>query len=150
MLYLYRFRCTICNSFNVLNVTHRHVRINGFRVIIADIQRAGCHDTIPRRDREPGTSRCHRELRVSDVEHAPREKEFIYQLNRLNVSITRARSKTIVFMSRTLLEPPIQALDISHVADGIAYMQGLMHRIRDEGETLEMDPGGTRVTVYRR
>jgi len=66
------------------------------------------------------------------------------------VSITRARSKTIVFMSRTLLEPPIQALDIPHVADGIAYMQGLMHWIRDEGETLEMNPAGHRVTVYRR
>jgi DNA replication ATP-dependent helicase Dna2 len=87
---------------------------------------------------------------VSDVEHALREKEFIYQLNRLNVSITRARSKTIVFMSRTLLEPPIQALDIPHVADGIAYMQGLMHRIRDGGETIEMEPDGHRVTVYRR
>jgi DNA replication ATP-dependent helicase Dna2 len=87
---------------------------------------------------------------VSDVEHALREKEFIYQLNRLNVSITRARSKTIVFMSRTLLEPPIQALDIPHVADGIAYMQGLMHWIRDEGETIEMKPDGNRVTVYRR
>ena len=87
---------------------------------------------------------------VSDVEHALREKEFIYQLNRLNVSITRARSKTIVFLSRTLLEPPIQALDIPHVADGIAYMQGLMHWIRDGGETIEMSPDGTRVTVYRR
>jgi DNA replication ATP-dependent helicase Dna2 len=87
---------------------------------------------------------------VSDVEHALREKEFIYQLNRLNVSITRARSKTIVFMSRTLLEPPIQALDIPHVADGVAYMQGLMHWIRDEGETAEANPDGHRVTVYRR
>lgn len=43
---------------------------------------------------------------VSDVEHALRVKEFIYQLNRLNVSITRARSNTIVFMSRSLLELP--------------------------------------------
>ena len=63
---------------------------------------------------------------------------------------TRSKSKTIVFMSRTLLEPPIQALDIPHVADGIAYMQGLMHWIRDEGETVEMKSDGHRVTVYRR
>ena len=84
------------------------------------------------------------------MEHALREKEFIYQLNRLNVSITRARSKTIVFLSRTLLEPPIQALDIPHVANGIAYMQGLMHWIRGEGETIEMNPDGTKVTVHCR
>ena len=86
---------------------------------------------------------------VSDVEHALREKEFIYQLNRLNVSTTRVRSQTIVFLSRALLEPPNQALDIPHVADGIAYMQGLMHWIEREGEVLETDQGGNRMTVYR-
>jgi hypothetical protein len=84
------------------------------------------------------------------VEHALREKEFIYRLNRLNVSITRARSKTIVFLPLTLLEPPIHALDVPHLADGIAYMQGLMHWIQRGGETIEMDRDGNRVTVYRR
>jgi DNA replication ATP-dependent helicase Dna2 len=43
---------------------------------------------------------------VSDVEYAMREKEFIYSLNRLNVSITRARAKTIVLLPRPLIEPP--------------------------------------------
>jgi hypothetical protein len=62
---------------------------------------------------------------VSDVEYALNEKEFIYSLNRLNVSVTRARAKTVVFLSRQLLEPPIQALDQDDVADGIAFMQGL-------------------------
>jgi AAA domain-containing protein len=37
---------------------------------------------------------------VSDVGYAMNEKEFIYSLNRLNVAITRARSKTIVFLPR--------------------------------------------------
>lgn len=36
------------------------------------------------------------------------------------------------------------------VADGIAYMQGLMHWIRDEGELVEMNPDKHRGTVYRR
>jgi len=53
-------------------------------------------------------------------------------------------------MSRSLLEPPIQALDIPHVADGIAYMRGLMHWIERGGETVAMEPDGNRVTVYRR
>jgi hypothetical protein len=77
------------------------------------------------------------------VEHALREKEFIYQLNRLNVSIIRARSKALVFLSRTLLKPPIQALDIPHVEDGIAYMQGLMHWIERGSKTVEMEPERT-------
>jgi DNA replication ATP-dependent helicase Dna2 len=84
---------------------------------------------------------------ASDVEHALRKKEFIC---RLNLSNTRARSKTIAFMSCTLLAPPIQALDTPQVADGIAYMQGPMHWIERRGETIEMTPDGHRVTVHRR
>jgi hypothetical protein len=61
---------------------------------------------------------------VSDVEYALQEKEFIYSLNRLNVAITRARMKSIVLLSRSLLEPPVQALDRDDVAEGIAFMQG--------------------------
>ena len=62
---------------------------------------------------------------VSDVEYALGERDFIYSLNRLNVAITRARAKSIVFLPRPLLEPPIQALNSDRAADGIAYMQGL-------------------------
>lgn len=62
---------------------------------------------------------------VADVETALQQKEFIYSLNRLNVAITRARMKTVVFLSRSLLEPPLQALDQEDVANGIAFMQGL-------------------------
>ena len=87
---------------------------------------------------------------VADVEYALREKEFIYQLNRLNVSITRGRSKAALFVSRSLLEPPIQALDDPAVANGIAYMQGLLHWLRDTGETLDLHYGRHPVTVYRK
>jgi hypothetical protein len=54
MHYLQRFRCTICNSFNVSNVTHRHVRINGFRVLTADIYPMR---RMPRHDAHDGTER---------------------------------------------------------------------------------------------
>lgn len=64
---------------------------------------------------------------VADPEYALMEREFIYSLNRLNVAITRARMKTIVFLSRSLLEPPLQALDRDDVAEGVAFMQGLGH-----------------------
>ena len=126
------------------------IRINGFCSLKAGTQCTECCDTGP-----DGTERQERDAGivsygVSDVEHALREKEFIYQLNRLNVSTARARSKTIVFLSRRLLEPPIQALDVPHVADGIASMQGLMHWIERGGETIDMEPDGTTVTVYRR
>jgi superfamily I DNA and/or RNA helicase len=86
---------------------------------------------------------------VSDVETALNEKQFIYSLNRLNVAITRARAKTVLFIPRPLLEPPIQVLDQDDVAEGVAYMQGLMHWCTDQAVPVESTFGGSRVTVYR-
>lgn len=86
---------------------------------------------------------------VSDVEFALAEKEFIYSRNRLNVSITRARAKTVLLVSRALLEPPIQALDDDEVADGIAYMQGLAHWCVAEGGSTEYNTPGGRLTLLR-
>ena len=48
---------------------------------------------------------------VSDPEFAQKEAEFIYGLNRLNVAITRARSKTILCLPRPLLDATPQVLD---------------------------------------
>jgi len=86
---------------------------------------------------------------VSDVEFALAEKEFIYSRNRLNVSITRARAKTVLLVSRALLEPPIQALDDDDVADGIAYMQGLVQWCSTAGDFTEYSTRGARLTLYR-
>lgn len=87
---------------------------------------------------------------VSDVEYALGEKEFIFSRNRLNVAITRARVKTVVFLSRALLEPPIQALDSDEVAEGIAFMQGLARHCAVNGELNQLEVQGTgRVTILR-
>ena len=45
---------------------------------------------------------------VSDTDTAMNEAEFIYSLNRLNVSISGAKCKCIVFLPRPLLEPPLE------------------------------------------
>lgn len=86
---------------------------------------------------------------VSDVETALNERQFIYSLNRLNVAITRARAKTILFLPRPLLEPPIQVLDLDDVAEGVAYMQGLMHWCVDQTEPLHRNIEGNEITIYR-
>jgi DNA replication ATP-dependent helicase Dna2 len=86
---------------------------------------------------------------VSDVEYALGEKEFIYSLNRLNVAVTRARMKSIVLLSRSLLEPPIQALDRDDVADGIAFMQGYARFCEEGSETTLLTRSDVAITVYR-
>jgi hypothetical protein len=87
---------------------------------------------------------------VSDVEYALSEQEFIYSRNRLNVAMTRARTKSILLISRRLLQPPIQALERDDVADGIAYMQGLAFWCEQGGDPLTFELDGTTVTVLRR
>src|SRR4051812_4426650 len=43
---------------------------------------------------------------VSDPEVAMAENEFIYDRNRLNVALSRARAKAVLVVSRPLLFPP--------------------------------------------
>jgi DNA replication ATP-dependent helicase Dna2 len=74
---------------------------------------------------------------VADPEYALAEQEFIYSVNRLNVAITRARAKDVVFLSRTLIEPPLQAFERESVADGIAFMQGLVTHAERTGVQTE-------------
>ena len=63
---------------------------------------------------------------VSDPETALREGEFIYSLNRLNVAITRARAKCLVFLPRPLLEPSLDVLQNEAAAQGLGFMQALV------------------------
>jgi hypothetical protein len=87
---------------------------------------------------------------VADVETALRENEFIYSLNRMNVSITRGRAKTIVLLSRQLLDPPVTVLDDPATADGVAFIQGLADWA-ETGESTLVQLGDTvRLALLRR
>ncbi|MCH5373286.1 MAG: UvrD-helicase domain-containing protein, partial [Planctomycetes bacterium] len=87
---------------------------------------------------------------VSDPEFAAQEAEFIYGLNRLNVAVTRARSKCVVFLPRTLLEASPQILDCPQAVRGLAYMRELVAAVARAGrpQTFELDEGA-RAVVYR-
>ena len=86
---------------------------------------------------------------VSDPEFAMQEAEFIYGLNRLNVAVTRARSKCVVCLPRPLLDAPPQVLDVPAAARGLAYMRALVAAVTACGDerSFELDDGA-RATVY--
>lgn len=63
---------------------------------------------------------------VSDTEFAAQEAKFIYNLNRLNVAITRARQKTILLIPEALLNASPSVLDHDEAAQGLAYMRQLV------------------------
>lgn len=87
---------------------------------------------------------------VSDPEYALMEAEFIYSLNRLNVSITRARAKCVVCLPRPLLDASPQVLDFPEAARGLAFMRGLVQTVAPLHPSLTFDlSNGIRATVYR-
>jgi DNA helicase II / ATP-dependent DNA helicase PcrA len=87
---------------------------------------------------------------VSDPEFAAEEAEFIYGLNRLNVAVTRARTKCIVCLPRPLLDAPPQVLDLPEAARGLAFMRELVQAVSRGGEELTFDlEDGVRAAVYR-
>jgi DNA replication ATP-dependent helicase Dna2 len=87
---------------------------------------------------------------VSDPEFAAQEAEFIYGLNRLNVAVTRARSKCVVFLPRTLLNASPQILDQPQAVRGLAYMRDLVGGVArcDSPLTFQLEQGAQAV-VYR-
>lgn len=87
---------------------------------------------------------------VSDPEFAAQEAEFIYGLNRLNVAVTRARSKCVVFLPRTLLDASPQILDQPQAVRGLAYMRDLVDAVARCGTSsvFPLDDGAQAV-VYQ-
>jgi DNA replication ATP-dependent helicase Dna2 len=92
---------------------------------------------------------------VSDPETAALEAAFIYSLPRLNVSVSRARAKCVVFLPRALLEPSFDVMTDPDAAKGLAHMHALLGfaRANGEGETFALDEvvgaTGATMTVFR-
>jgi DNA replication ATP-dependent helicase Dna2 len=85
---------------------------------------------------------------VSDTETALQEASFIYSLNRLNVAITRAQAKCIVFLPRPLLQPRFEVLEDEKAAAGLGHMNALLSFCLHRGEELRLS-GGPKMTVWR-
>lgn len=92
---------------------------------------------------------------VSDVETALSEAAFIYSLNRLNVAVTRGRSKCVVCLSRPLLKASPAVLEDEEVLKGLSHMLALVEFARANGESRsfswqgERTEGPVRVTAIR-
>ncbi len=86
---------------------------------------------------------------VSDPEFAMREAAFIYGLNRLNVAITRARCKAILFLPRPLLDAPPAVLDVEEAVSGLGFMRELLDKAATEGERTRFVVDGVELEVAR-
>jgi superfamily I DNA and/or RNA helicase len=89
---------------------------------------------------------------LSDPEQAASEAEFIYSLNRLNVAITRAQSKMIVFIPKPLFYPLIEVMENEELNEGISYMLNLKKFMEENGECKKFNfdkDGEVTVSVFR-
>ena len=83
---------------------------------------------------------------VTDSQIAFKEKEFIYNRNRLNVSITRARSKLIIILSKELLDIDRRLMDdmelkyhIDFMREYVEYLKGNSENEKEKNRILEGD-----------
>ncbi|SEQ08677.1 AAA domain-containing protein [Lachnospiraceae bacterium NE2001] len=85
---------------------------------------------------------------VTNVEKAIAETEFIYSRNRLNVSITRGKKKTIVILADVLLDKPLELLDVDDedTEKGISFMCDFEKFMKKtETDTESANPSHTEV-----
>ena len=94
---------------------------------------------------------------VSDIERIAVQKEFIYSRNRLNVSLTRARFKNIVFLSKALMNPPLEVLSSKDedLQKGVKFVTGFLAFMENAEADSEVSKrefafGNVKVTVYRK
>ena len=71
----------------------------------------------------------------------PTSSTASYSRNRLNVAVTRARVKSIIFFAQPLLNASPEVLDSPTVAVGLAYMRQLVQMARGRGSSRRFDLG---------
>jgi len=135
-------------------VSPHHAQIGAIQDHLADIRAWEAHPFVDTVDKMQGqeAEAVIVSYGVSDVETALAEAEFIYSRNRLNVSLTRSRSKCMVFLPRPLLEPPLDLVQNEKAAVGLTHMLDLQEFCRAHGEerTFDLDgAAGVRLTVMR-
>jgi hypothetical protein len=134
-------------------VAPHHVQIEAVRAALAQLRDFDVVPFVDTVDKMQGqqTQAVLVSYGVSDPETALAEAEFIYSRNRLNVSVTRAQAKCIVFLPRMLLEPPLGAYESRRASEGIGHMQALVSYALAHGETrsFTLDDEAGALTVIR-
>src|ERR1035437_6819029 len=92
---------------NILVVTPHNVQVNYLKSILPDGARVGTVDKFQGQEAEVVLI----SMVTSSDEDLPRNIEFLYSRNRLNVAISRARCLAIILASPKLLEIPCQSID---------------------------------------
>jgi uncharacterized protein len=62
-------------------------------------------------------------MTTSSGEELPRDIEFLFSLNRINVAVSRAQTSAIVFASPLLLETPCRSVDEMMLVNALCLLR---------------------------
>jgi uncharacterized protein len=92
---------------DVLVVTPYNAQVNLLRRLLPDGARVGTVDKFQGQEAPV----CLVSMATSSSEELPRDIEFLFSVNRLNVAISRAQALAVVFASPRLLDVPCRSID---------------------------------------
>ena len=70
-------------------------------------------------------------MATSSGEDLPRNIEFLYSRNRLNVAVSRARCLAVIYASPRLLEIPCRTIEQMQLVDGLCWAKAFAEAQRE-------------------
>ena len=105
---------------NILVVAPYNVQVNYLKSILPDGARVGTVDKFQGQEAEVVLI----SMTTSSAEDLPRNIEFLYSKNRLNVAISRARCLAVVVANPRLLEIPCQTVEQMQLVNTLCRAAG--------------------------
>lgn len=106
-------------SENVLVVTPYNMQVNYLKSILPENARVGTVDKFQGQEAEVVLV----SMTTSNADELPRDMEFLYSKNRLNVAISRARTLAIVIANPELLEIPCSNADQMRLVNTLCWVK---------------------------
>ena len=149
--------------FGIISPHHKHIEklkddISSITGMDRDVLYIGTVDKLQGQQREAVVV----SYGVTDVEQAAIEGEFLFSRNRLNVSLTRGKCKTVVFFSEVLTHCPVEVFmsEDEDIQKGASFVCGLYDFMKHEeydtrvsGRTFTLataDSGTVTVEILRK
>ena len=87
-------------------------------------------------------------MATSSADELPRNIEFLFSVNRLNVAISRAQALAVVFASPRLLDVPCRTIEQMRLVNALAAVKD--QESRSSGITTGGMIGGSGLSIYHR
>ena len=115
---------------NILVVTPYNVQVNHLREVLPDGAQVGTVDKFQGQEAEVVII----SMVTSGAEDLPRDIEFLYSKNRLNVAISRARTLALIVANPNLLEIPCQTVEQMRLVNTLCWARHYSERPMAETE----------------